>query len=79
VTIGDIIVDSNTVDASGSITRKVVISFSVATSEPVLHTAESISEVLELTPPLGGKYGAAVGEWLQADKLRISVSECVCE
>jgi hypothetical protein len=71
----EIKVDSNTVDENGEVIRKILISFSDATNTPELYTAQSISDVLELSPPLGGEYGAAVGEWVQSDLLRISVSE----
>jgi hypothetical protein len=73
VALQEIKVDSNSVDDMGNVLRKILLSFSTATNEPDLYTAQSINELFELNPPLGGGYGSAVGEWLEPDLLRISV------
>lgn len=73
IALQEIKVDSNFVDDEGKTIRKILISFSAATNEPELYTAHSINDLFEFNPPLGGKYGPAVGEWLEADLLRISV------
>jgi hypothetical protein len=74
LTLGDIKVDGTSVDDEGSIQRKLLIYFSVATNQPELYTAQAINEVLELSPELGGEYGPSVGEWLEPGLLRVSVS-----
>lgn len=73
IALQEIKIDTNFVDNEGNIVRKILITFSAATNEPELYTAHSINEMFEMNPPLGGEYGAAVGEWLEPDLLRISV------
>ena len=74
VTLDTVKVDSNSVNGQGDVVRKLVLSFSTATTEPELYTAQSLNDIFEFHPPLGGEeYGPAVGEWIDPNVLRISV------
>lgn len=75
LSLREVQVDSNSVNEEGNVVRKVIISLSAATNEPDLYTVQSINELFEFSPELGGLYGPAVGKWLQPDLLSISVGE----
>jgi hypothetical protein len=78
LSVEEIRVDSNSVDEDGNTVRKILLSFSVATNEPNLSTALKINDLLEFSPQLGGGgYGAAMGEWIEAHMLSISVHTCI--
>jgi len=62
------------VSISGVVARdgKLIISFDRDTNEPNLLTASSLASALALDPPI---VGSAVGEWIDAKTLEVTVSE----